>query len=86
MHCLHYNTSSEAAVWLCVVTQQVTFSQHWIYHNIFLAYNLDTWDSDNDYIVAQQKVRSLKVVNETERGVAMIQSLNGVLTNQEEQK
>ena len=52
----------------------------------FLAYNPDTWDSDNDYIVAQQKVRSLKVVNETERGVALIQSFNGVLTNQEEQK
>jgi hypothetical protein len=52
----------------------------------FLAYNPDTWDNDNDYIVAQQTLRSLKVVSETERGVTLIWSFSGVLTNQEEQE
>jgi len=47
----------------------------------------DTWSTDNDYIVGQRKVRSLKVVNDAaERGVALIQAFSGVLTNQEEQK
>jgi len=47
----------------------------------------DTWSNDNDYIVGQRKVRSLKVVNDAaERGVALIQAFSGVLTNQEEQK
>lgn len=53
----------------------------------FLMKSPDTWSTDNDYIVGQQKVRSLKVVNDAaERGVALIQAFNGVLTNQEEQK
>ena len=49
--------------------------------------NPDTWESDNDYIAGQQKVRSLKVVNDAaERGVALIQAFNGALTSQEELK
>jgi len=49
--------------------------------------SLDTWITDNDYSDGQRKVRSLKVVNDAaERGVALIQAFNGVLTNQEEQK
>ena len=47
----------------------------------------DTWSSDNDYIAGQRKLKSLKVVNDAaERGVALIQAFNGVLTNQGEQK
>ncbi len=53
----------------------------------FLTKSPDQWNSDHDYIAAQQKLRSLKVVNDAaERGVALIQTFNGVLTNQEEQK
>lgn len=53
----------------------------------FLMKSPDTWDSDNDYIVGQQKVKSLKVVNDAaERGVALIQTFNGILTSQEKQK
>jgi len=53
----------------------------------FLMNSPDTWCSDDDYIVGQRKVKSLKVVNDAaERGVALIQQFNGVLTNQEEQK
>lgn len=53
----------------------------------FLTKRPDIWDSDDDYIVGQRKVRSLKVVNDAaERGVALIQAFNGVITNQEEQK
>ena len=53
----------------------------------FLDNSPAAWDNDDDYIEGQRKVRSLKVVNDVaERGVAMIQAFNGVLTNQEEQK
>ncbi len=53
----------------------------------FLTSNPATWSSDNDYIIAQKRVRCLKVVNDAaERGVALIQTFNGILTNQEEQK
>jgi len=53
----------------------------------FLLNSPDTWSTDKDYIDGQRKVRSLKVVNDAaERGVALIQAFNGVLTNQEEQK
>ena len=45
------------------------------------------WESDNGYIVGQRKVRSLKIFNDAaERGVALIQEVNGVLTIHEEQK
>jgi hypothetical protein len=53
----------------------------------FLTKSPDKWNSDNNYIAGQQKVRSLKVVKDVaERGVALIQTFNGVLTIQEEQK
>jgi len=38
----------------------------------------ETWSSDNDYIVGQLKVRSLKVINDAaQRGVALIQQFDG---------
>jgi len=45
-----------------------------------------TGSTDNDYIVGQQKMRSLIVNDAAERRVALIQVFNGVLTSQEEQK
>lgn len=46
-----------------------------------------TWESNEAYIEAQKKLKGLKVVNDAaERGVALIQSFNSVITNQEEQK
>jgi len=45
----------------------------------FLTNSPDTWDSDNDYIDGQRKVRSSKDVNDAaEWGEAMIQAFSGV--------
>ena len=53
----------------------------------FLTKSPDTWATDSNYIAGQQKVKSLKVVNDAaERGVALIQEFNTVLTVQEDQK
>jgi len=47
----------------------------------FLMNSPDTCSTNNDYIVGWWKVGSLKVVNDAaERGVALIQAFNGVLT------
>ncbi|ESO02828.1 hypothetical protein HELRODRAFT_174252 [Helobdella robusta] len=44
-------------------------------------------DTDNDYIIGQRKIKSLKVVNDAaERGVALIQEFNRVVTNDKDQK
>jgi hypothetical protein len=52
----------------------------------FLTISPNLWDSNKEYIIGLQRVRSLKVVNDAaERGVALIQEFNGVLTVQEEQ-
>ena len=53
----------------------------------FLEEDPNTWDTNDGYIQAQTKAPQLKVVNDVaERGVALCQSFNGVLTNQDEQK
>jgi len=53
---------------------------------VALGVNQDFLEKDG-YIQAQTKARQLKVVNDTaERGVALCQSFNEVLTNREEQK
>ncbi len=53
----------------------------------FLKTDPNTWDRNDNYIKAQKIIHNLKVVNDAaERGVALIQSFNAVLTNQEEQK
>jgi len=53
----------------------------------FLEEDPSTWDTNDGYNQAQTKARQLKVVNDTaERGVALCQAFNGVLTNQEDQK
>ena len=53
----------------------------------FLEEDPSTWGTNDGYIQAQTQARPLKVVNDAaERGVALCQSFNGVLTNQEEQK
>jgi len=52
-----------------VLQHQTAFQRHWIPQH-FLTKSPDTWGSDNDYIVGQWKVRSVKVVsNAAERGV-----------------
>jgi hypothetical protein len=53
----------------------------------FLEEHPRTWNTSDGYIQAQIQARQLKVVYDAaERGVALCQSFNGVLTNQEEQK
>jgi len=53
----------------------------------FLQADPDTWNSRDDYKRAFEITRSLKVVNDTaERGVALIEEYNSLLTNDEEQK
>ena len=52
----------------------------------FLQEHPSIWDTNDEYVRAQIIVRQWKVVNDAaERGVALCQSFNGVLTNQEEQ-
>ena len=53
----------------------------------FLQADPDTWDSRDDYKAASSITHSLKVVNDSaERGVALIEEYNSLLTNDEEQK
>src|SRR6218665_1954496 len=52
----------------------------------FLATDQDTSFSNSDYMVAEDIVRELRVVNDTaERGVALMQEFNALLTEDEEQ-
>ena len=53
----------------------------------FLQHHPSTWSSLDDYRSSQNRVMSLKVVNDAaERGISLIQSFNAVISNQEEQK
>jgi len=53
----------------------------------FLCKDPEVWHEDADYVAAEKIVRGQKVVNDTaERGVALIQEFNDILTNNEEQK
>lgn len=52
----------------------------------FLAVDPDLWDERDDYKQALETVKSLKVVNDhAERGVALIQEYNGLITRDEMQ-
>jgi len=52
----------------------------------FLVTDPDTWLSNSDYMVAEDIVRELRVVNDTaERGVTLMQEFNALLTKDEEQ-
>src|SRR6218665_801338 len=53
----------------------------------FLIHDPFARENNEAYIKAQKMLRGLKVVNDAaERGVALIQSFNSVITNQEGQK
>jgi hypothetical protein len=53
----------------------------------FLEKDPSLWESDEAFVSAKCRVSSLKVVNDpAERGIALIQQFNPVLTKQEEQK
>ena len=53
----------------------------------FLIHDPNTWENNEAYTDGQKKLKGLKVVNDAaERGVALVQSFNSVITNQEEQK
>lgn len=53
----------------------------------FLLVDPDDWESRDDYRAAVQLVRKVKVVNDTaERGVALMQNFNNILTKNEDQK
>ena len=52
----------------------------------FLKEDPDTWVTNPDYLKAEEVVRELRVVNDTaERGVALMQEYNALLTKDEEQ-
>jgi hypothetical protein len=54
---------------------------------VFLLHDPHLWNSNEQYVTAQSKLKYLKVVNDAaKRGVALSQSFNSVLTNQAEQK
>lgn len=53
----------------------------------FLNQHPSTWESNKDFADGRIRVQSLKVVNDAaERGILLIQTFNGILTCQEEQK
>ena len=53
----------------------------------FLKMPPSTWRENDEYLAIQKKVQQLVVVNDhAERGIAMINEFNGILTNNEEQK
>jgi len=53
----------------------------------FLLAHPNTWENNEEYICSRKRVKQLKVVNDAaERGVALMQTFNTVLSNQEEQK
>ncbi len=53
----------------------------------FLTVPPSQWESNPSYIATKARIDNLKVVNDAaERGVALIQSFNAVISNQEEQK
>jgi len=52
----------------------------------FLGVDPDTWITNTDYLQAEEIVKELCVVNDTaERGVALMQEYNALLTKNEEQ-
>jgi len=55
-------------------------------HN-FLKNHPSTWENDDEYIQLRKRIQELKVVNDTaERGIALFQSFNSVLSKHEDQK
>jgi hypothetical protein len=53
----------------------------------FLNQHPSTWENNKDFVNGRIRVQKLKVVNDAaERGISLIQTFNGILTNQEEQK
>lgn len=53
----------------------------------FLNDHPSTWKNNNHYEDGLNKIKGLRVVNDAaERGVALIQDFNGIITNQEVQK
>ena len=51
----------------------------------FLSIDPDTWESEDGYSVAKRRLTTLTVVNDTaERGVALIQEYNRMLTKDED--
>jgi hypothetical protein len=56
-------------------------------NTVFLQQHPHTWKANTDYTQALRQVAALKVVNDpAERGVALMQTFNSSLSNQEEQK
>ena len=53
----------------------------------FLELDVEQWDDDNEYKSVKATVCSLKVINDiAERGVALMDEFNKLITNDEEQK
>ena len=70
-----------------VTTNTMNFCRCLDITTYFLQADPDMWNSRNDYKRALEIMRNLKVVNDTaERGVALIEEYNSLLTNDEEQK
>ena len=69
----------------------VTSSSMNLFHNLqlptdFLRTDPDTWETQEEFLTAQRRLRSLKVVNDSaERVVALIQAFNKTLTQDEDQ-
>jgi len=81
------NSIKDMALTNFVTTNTMNFCRCLDITTDFLQADPDTWNSRDDYKRALEITRSLKVVNDTaERGVALIEEYNSLLTNDEEQK
>ena len=53
----------------------------------FLSISSEIWSENNDYKQGKERVRQLRVVNDTaERGVRLFEEYNKLITNDEEEK
>ena len=82
----------ESELPLCALSSFVTINTMKLFTALdidsdFLHHPPDTWDTNVNFQAACRRVASLQVVNDpAECGVALIQTFNSILTNQEEQK
>ena len=70
-----------------VTKSTILFFERLPIRTTFLAQDPETWKSSTDYLAGYEIVKNLQVVNDhAERGVALIQEYNSIITKDEEQK
>ena len=84
---INVQRSSTMAIEDFVTKNSRLFFQHLGISSNFLDSDLATWEFREDYKAALETVSQLKVVNDcAERGVALIEEYNSIITRKEKQK